>query len=61
MKVLFRVDIDPSFSLYSKKIFLQFFCRGDRFYSRYMNTTDILKYLDGDGTGVKPKQSYKEY
>ena len=38
-----------------KQIFINFFRHGDRFYNRYINTTDILKYLDDDGSGVKPK------
>ena len=39
----------------TKQIFLHFFCHGDRFYYLYINTIAKLKYLDDDGSGVKPK------
>ena len=37
-----------------RKIFLHFFCNRDQFYKRYINTTE-KKYLEDDGSGVKPK------
>ena len=33
----------------TKQIPLNFFRHGDWFYTRYINKTDILKYLDDDG------------
>ena len=39
----------------TKQIFLHFFRHGDRFYNRYINTADRLKYIDDDGSGAKPK------
>ena len=48
------------FFVLTKQIFLHLFRHGDRFYDRYINTIDRLKYLDDDVSGVKPKNSYKE-
>ena len=43
------------FSLHHKtQCPLHFFCHGGRFYNRYINTADKKKYLDDDGSGVKP-------
>ena len=39
----------------TKQVFLHLFCHGDSYYNRYTNTTDNLKYLDDDGSGVKPR------
>ena len=54
-KVLFGEDIEPYFPLSSQKKFLYFCRHRDRFYNRYINTTDKKRFLDDDGTGVKPK------
>ena len=43
----------------TKQIFLHLFQHRDRVYNRYINTTD-KKNIDDDGTGAKPKKSYKE-
>ena len=42
-------------SILAKQIFPHLFRHRDRFYKRYINTTDKKKYLDDDGSGVKPK------
>ena len=34
---------------------MHFFRHGDWFYNRYTNSTIRTKYLDDNGTGVKPK------
>ena len=39
----------------TKQRFLHFYCRGDWFYNRYINKTIKTKYLDDDGSGVKPE------
>ena len=39
----------------TKQIFVHFFCREYRFYNRYINSAIKTKYLDDDGSGVKPK------
>ena len=41
--------------LYYKKTIVHFICRGGWLYNRYINSTIRTKYLDDDGTGVKPK------
>ena len=38
----------------AKQIFLHFYRHGDPFYERYINETE-KKYLDDNGTGMKPK------
>ena len=43
----------------TKYIFLHFYHNRDQFYNRYINKTDKTKYIDGDGTGVKPKHFTK--
>ena len=41
----------------TKQIFLHFFCHGNRFYNQYLNSVDKRKYLDDDGSGVKPNNA----
>ena len=43
----------------TKQIFVYFYRHGDRFYSQYINKTIKTKYLDDDGSGVKPILFYK--
>ena len=38
----------------SKNIFVHFYLRGGRFYNQYINKQIKTKYLDDDGSGVKP-------
>ena len=45
-----------SFSLY-KHIFLNFCCHGDWFYNRDINKATKTKFLDDNGSGVKPTPS----
>ena len=37
----------------TKQIFLHFFCHGDQFYKRYLNSVNKTIYIDDDGSGVK--------
>ena len=46
--------------IFKKQIFLYFYRHGDRFYDRYINKIDKTKYLDDDGSGVKPKHFFIE-
>ena len=41
-------------------MFVHFIHHGDRFYTRYINSTIRTKYLDDKGTGLKPKQIFPE-
>ena len=55
MKVLFGEDSKWLYTLFSKKqIFVHFYLHGDLFYNRYMNKTIKTKYLDNNGSRVKP-------
>ena len=45
-----------------KLIFVYFNSHGDIFYNIYMKSVTRTKYMDDDGKGVKPKQTFtKEY
>ena len=55
MNVLFGEDPDQEYPLFSKKKNLHFYRNRGRFDNIYINKTDKKKYLDDNGTGVKPK------
>ena len=40
-------------------MFVHFIHHGDWFYTRYINSTIRTKYIDDDGTGLKPKQFFQ--
>ena len=42
----------------TKQIFLHFYRHEDWFYDQYINKTDKTKYLDDDGSGMKPKHFF---
>ena len=42
----------------TKQIFVQFYRHGNWFYNWYINKTTEIKYLDDDGSGVKPKHFF---
>ena len=57
---LWRGNIAVISFIISKQILEHLFCHGDRFYNQYINTTIRTKYIDDNGTGVKPKQFFSK-
>ena len=43
-----------------KSILLYFLHRGNKFYDRYIETDVRTKYIDDDGSGVRPKQKNRK-
>ena len=41
----------------TKQIFLHFFRHENWFYNQYLNSVDKIKYLDDDGSGMKPNHA----
>ena len=42
----------------SRKKIVHSICNGYQFYNKFLNSTTRTKYIDDDGTGVKPKQFF---
>ena len=45
-------------SLVPAKKIIRFFCHGDHFYKQPINSTIRTKYIDDNGTDLKPKQFF---
>ena len=58
---LWRGHIAVLYFILTKHFLVNFICHGDWCYNWYIKSKISTKYHDGNGTGVKPKQTFTKY